>query len=154
MAYIVVRAYKAMRNRFVLYQSIYDTYLTKDEISIKSGINNPNTVRGICDDLIIKGNIECKKVYNKAIKRWVVKYKAVHNNPVPNKTYEQMLAEYEETKSDKFNVKKKGKWDDLIASNPNLRIIKNIDREMQPSWTQKKTKSYFRGIGSSFNLGE
>jgi len=152
MSYLAKRAYNALNNRVAVYNSVVDKTLSKEEICIASGIKSPETIRGICDILLLNEHIKSIKVYNKKIKRWIVKYTAVKHNPVRAKSYEQIFEEYEKIKSERFNVKAKGKWDDLISKNPNLRVIKGFNKEMQQGWKKKKNKSFFTGIASSFYI--
>jgi hypothetical protein len=148
MSKIVTRAYGAANNRYKLYQAVFGKWLTKEQISEITGIGTPSSVRSMCDDLIIKGYIKKVDAYNKDIKRWACKYSAVIEKPFVYKSYEEMLEEYENSKNKGMDYNKRGKYDDIIESNPNLKVYKMTDQKVQDSW-RRKTKSYYRGIAST-----
>lgn len=148
MSKIVTRAYGAANNRYKLYQAVFGKWLTKEQISEITGIGTPSSVRSMCDDLIIKGYIKKVDAYNKDIKRWACKYSAVIEKPFVYKSYEEMLEEYENSKKKDMDYNKRGKYDDIIESNPNLKVYKMTDQKVQDSW-RRKTKSYYRGIAST-----
>jgi hypothetical protein len=107
----------------------------------------------MCDTLIINGYLKKVDSYNKVVKRWAVKYSAVIEKPFIYRSYEDLLAEYNKSKENGGFQKDKGIYDDLIAKNPNLRVIKQTDTKVQASWRRKPT-SYYRGIASTLNMGD
>jgi hypothetical protein len=153
MSKIVQRTYSAINNRHKIYRAVFGKWLTKEEISEITGIGTPSSVRSMCDHLILNGYVKKVDSYNKVIKRWAVKYSAVIEKPFVYKSYEQLLEEYYKAKDAGNFHKEKGIYDDLIAKNPNLRVIRQTDTKVQDSWRKKPT-SYYRGIASTLNTGD
>jgi hypothetical protein len=151
MAVGIEKQFKANVRRHEVYNAILNDALTKEEISALVEGSTPSSIRTVCDDMINKGHVVSRKSYNKLIKRWVVKYSAVIGKPVKYRTFEEIAAEHEAYVRRNSPAMKKGKFDDLIAKNPALRVIKKIDQKVIKD-TKNKTKSYYRGIASSFNL--
>jgi hypothetical protein len=151
MAVGVEKQYKANLRRHEVYSAILNDALTKEEISALIKGSTPSSIRTLCDDMIKKGNVVGRKCYNKKIKRWVVKYSAVIGKPIKYQSYEELAAEHEAYMKRNSPEAKKGKYDDLIAKNPALRVVKMVDKKVAKD-KDKKKKSYYRGIGSSFNL--
>jgi hypothetical protein len=153
MSKIVQRTYNTINNRHKIYRAVFGKWLTKEEISEITKIGTPNSVRSMCDTLIINGYLKKVDSYNKVVKRWAVKYSAVIEKPFIYRSYEDLLAEYNKSKENGGFQKDKGIYDDLIAKNPNLRVIKQTDTKVQASWRRKPT-SYYRGIASTLNMGD
>ena len=147
MAVGIEKQYKANLRRYEVYTAITGKQLTKEEISELVQGSSPSSIRTLCDDMINKGHVTSRKTYNKVIKRWVVKYTAVIGKPVKYQTYEQLLEEHEAYVRRNSPAMKRGKFDDLIAKNPALRVFKLIDRKSENP--KNKPKSYYRGIASS-----
>ena len=147
MAVGIDRQYRANQRRYEVYSLIVGKQLTKEEISALIEGSTPSSIRTLCDDMIIKGHVVSRKMYNKAIKRWVVLYSAVIGKPVKQVSYEQIKQEQEELLRMNSPESKRGKYDDLIAKNPALRVVKLFDKKIDRP--KSKPKSYFRGIPSS-----
>lgn len=154
MSRFVQKNYQAKEKRHKVYTALIDTWMSAEEIRQIKGLDvNPTSVRFICDHLLANRYIRSKKFLKKDTKRWVVKYQANKDNPYELKPYEQMLKEYKEKINQSKNENKKGKYDDLIASNPNLRVIKGLDSPLSDSWkAKKKSISHFNGIPSTFYM--
>jgi predicted transcriptional regulator len=99
------------------------------------------------DELISKSKIFCNDK-----KRWISLFKATGREFTP-RTYEQCLTSLSSRRPDSS---KKGKYDDLIASNPNRRVYAG-----KKSLFDTKDNSYFgkgqmsktnRGIGSTWGM--
>ena len=147
MAVGIEKQYKANLRRYEVYTAIIDKQLTKEEISALIEGSSPSSIRTVCDDMINKGNVISRKTYNKLIKRWVVKYSAVIGKPIKYQTLEQIEKEHEAYVRRNSPAMKRGKFDDLIANNPALKVYKLVDRKSEN--IKNKPKSYYRGIASS-----
>lgn len=98
-----------------------------------------------------QGYLEKTKHYNSQTKAFFSKFKATEKQFKP-KTIEQVekiIAELHGSSPEKFG---KGKYDDLIANNPNLRKVKLFDEKGHDYFLNGQTGKVNRGIGSTWSL--
>jgi hypothetical protein len=145
MVTMVEKRYKSDIDKFALCQCAEKAETTILEMVAATGLNEIR-VKTLLGYLIKYSYLTVEKRYTKKVKRHVNYYKATKAKfkPKSKETYEQ---EYNEKNSNRA-IDTSGKYDELIASNPNLRVI-TFDKH-KTTIPSSKRKSYYRGIGSSF----
>ncbi len=106
-------------------------------------------IRAVCYDLEKGKYLDVIKYNSKTTFKAIKKYKA-SGKPFREKSLDEVSREYMEARSN-AHVNYRGKYDELIAKNPNLRIIRKTDAPLPENWWGKK-KDTFTGIGSSFDI--
>ena len=133
-------------------QLIYDALtahekLTSAELVKATGLDkfhSINTAKRMIED----GVLSEAKVFCDDTKRWVLKF-ALTGKEFKAKTYEESLAFLKESIAYQHKKIAKGKFDDLIAANPNLRKFHG-----KTSLLDTKDKDYFKsGLKSKVNRG-
>lgn len=133
-------------------QLIYDTLnihkkLTSAELVKVTGLDkfhSINTAKRMIDDEVLAET----KIFCDDTKRWVLKF-TLTGKEFKAKTYEESLEFLKESIANNNKKMTKGKFDDLIANNPNLRKFHG-----KTSLLDTKDKDYFKsGLKTKVNRG-
>ena len=133
-------------------QLIYDAVkanrqLTSSELMKATGLDkfhSINTAKRMIDD----GVLSETKVFCDDTKRWVLKF-GLTGKEFQAKTYEESLEFLKESIANQNRKVTKGKFDELIAANPNLRKFHG-----KTSLLDTKGKDYFKsGLKTKVNRG-
>lgn len=106
-------------------------------------------IRAVCYDLEKEKYLDVIKFNSPTTYKSMKKYKA-SGKPFREKSIHEITHEYMEARTNS-SVNYKGKYDELISKNPNLRIIRKTDAPLPENWWGKR-KDTFTGIGSSFEI--
>lgn len=145
----IEQLYNANKIRVKILKLTADQFLEVEELQAHIPDMTRASIRAVCYDLVKDKYLDIIKFSSPKNFKSMNKYKAT-GKPFKEKTIHEITSEYMESRSNASDLRK-GKYDDLIASNPNLRIIRKMDAPLPPDWWGKK-KDKFRGIGSSFEI--
>lgn len=141
--------YKANKIRVQILKIAADRFVDVDDIQAHLPDMKKAAIRAVCYDLEKDNYLDVIKYNSQKTFKSMKKYKA-SGKPFKEKSIHEIKNEYMESRSSSY-LEKKGKYDDLIASNPNLRIIRKTDAPLPENWWGKK-KDVTISIGSSFEI--
>ena len=141
--------YNANKIRSQILKITADRFVDVTEIQAYLPDMKKAAIRAVCYDLEKDNYLEVIKYNSPTTMKSMKKYKA-SGKPYREKSIDEITREYMESRSN-AHVNYRGKYDEIIAKNPNLRIIRKIDAPLPKNWWGKK-KDVFTGIGSSFDI--
>lgn len=141
--------YNANKIRVLILKITADRFVDVEEIQTHIPDMTKAAIRSVCYDLVKEKYLEMIKFNSPKNFKSINKYMA-SGKPFKEKSIHEIKNEYMESRSSSY-LEKKGKYDDLIASNPNLRIIRKTDAPLPENWWGKK-KDVTISIGSSFEI--
>lgn len=141
--------YNANKIRSQILKITSDRFVDVTEIQAYLPDMKKAAIRAVCYDLEKDNYLEVIKYNSPTTMKSMKKYKA-SGKPYREKSIDEITREYMESRSN-AHVNYRGKYDELIAKNPNLRIIRKTDAPLPENWWGKK-KDVFTGIGSSFEI--
>lgn len=142
--------FRANQRRTTVYNLVKNEYVSLLDLVKHFPDISITTLRGICYDMENNGYLTSINGFDRITRKNYKKYKATAKHFV-EKSYDKIADEFYRSTMAQRNENMKGKYDQLIASNPNLRIIRKIDEPLPADWWGKK-KEHFTGIGSSFAI--
>lgn len=138
------------QNRLKVYNLCKDKTYTYKEMQEITGFTFYQT-KLYMNTMNEQGYLEKTKHYNTKTKAFYIKFKATEKEFKP-KTIEQVekiVAELHGSSPDKFG---KGIYDELIASNPNLRKVTLFDDKNHDYFLHGQKNKVNRGIGSTWSM--
>lgn len=138
---------KAETNRKAIFDILGNETLRLSEIDRKTCIGE-GVIKNHINTLLARGHISMIKVINKDTGKWNNFY-CQTDKPYKAKTEDDL----DISKEEKREYTKKYASDlEAMKANPNLRIIRRLDKKVEVS--KRKTSSSYKGIGSSFSMWE
>lgn len=132
----------------VFKKQIYDLCNEKQHthVQLSETLKNPQgNVEVVVRFMLKNGYLTSEKVLIGS--KWVRRYKATQKE-FKVRDLDEMQYKYDNRM---VRTKEKGKFDDIINSNPNLTVHKLIDK-MKPCLQGRRKNEKFTGIGSSFAM--
>lgn len=141
--------YNANKIRVQILKIAAERFVDVDDIQAHLPDMKKAAIRAVCYDLEKDNYLDVIKYNSQKTFKSMKKYKA-SGKPFREKSFDDVSREYMESRSN-AHVNYRGKYDELIAKNPNLRIIRKTDAPLPENWWGNK-KDEPVGIGSSFGI--
>ena len=138
------------QNRLKVYTLCNEKMYTYKEMEEATGFTFYQT-KLYMNEMSEQGYLEKTKHYNTKTKAFFIKFKATEKQFKP-KTIEQVekiISDMLGCSPEKFG---KGKYDELIANNPNLRKVQLFDEKGHDYFLHGQKNKVNRGIGSTWSL--
>ena len=141
------------RNKELVYKTCKDKSLSAKDLAALLGFTFHQTAAYL-NILEENNHLEKIKFYSKPKRCWIAQYKStdlVYKPRTENQVIEQLEKSYGGRSALQFG---EGKFDELIANNPNLRKIKLFEEKDNDYFRQPLKKSGKTTIGSTFSVYE
>ena len=138
-------------NKEIIYNACKEKALTGQDIVQMFGFTF-HQAKSYLEQLLEDNHLEKNKIYHKKRRCWLALYKStnlVYKPRTAAQVEEYLIKVYGGRTTQSFG---EGKFDDLIANNPNLRKVKLFDEKDHDYFKQPMKKTGKTSIGSTWSL--